>query len=441
MANSTVPGATGTVVQVIPQASSSNTSTAQTLVANVGSLATAGLASYSTFTQSAIPTPSAPTIASVGSSTPVSLGAQNLGTLTPNVVAVLINNTDRTSFTNTQFNNNQAIVSGTGGLVATDNGANTNVNVGGGSNTVTFSATSQNGTFSGDGTNVITVASKSGVVTVAGSTASADTVIGAGSAGIVVTQMSGSQAYVNGGAGNITIVGSAGATQTVFGGQQVISDGKGGTTTVNGGAFTGSLSVIGGQGYFKGGTSGGNSMQSGTAGSTTLVGGGTGDVLSSYGTADILIGAGAGLSTLDGSNSAGGNVFWAGTNGASNMYGSKSVGDTFYLSTSTVNGVGYKGSFLSLHTGPNSALYNLNKTVTNTVNVGAFGSTGVQNVAIADFITGVDVLNIGASQGTLTFANIFTGLSFAGVQITTQTGSVITLYNNTNISAMNINRT
>jgi hypothetical protein len=443
MPNATVTGATGAVVNVIPQASSGNTTAAQTLVSNVSSLVTSNVASFESYTASFIPAPKTTTIASVGVSSPTAMGVQNLGTLTPNVVSVLINNTDRTSFSNSQFNNNETVVAGAGGLTFTDSGSNTTVNVGGGATTITFGASAQNGTFAGDGTNTITVNSKSGVATIVGTGASVDSVFGGGSGAILFSAQSGSQAIVNAGAGNVTIVGTAGASQTVFGGTQVISDGKGGVTTVVGTTFTGSLSVTGGQGYFKGGTNGGNFMQSGAAGSTTLVGGGNGDVMSAYGANDVLVGAAAGLSTLDGSNSAGGDVFWTGINGASNMYGGKSQGDTFYLGTSTANGVGYKGSFISLHTGPNNngTLYTLNNNVKNTINVAVFGETGVQNASVADFITGVDTLRIGANQGTLTLSSIFAGTSYAGVQIVTQQGSTIMLYNNTNFTTSNVVRT
>ena len=196
-----------------------------------------------------------------------------------------------------------------------------------------------------------------------------------------------------------------------------------------GGHSTDQLTVNSGTGYFAGGTNGGNTMASSAVGLTTLVGGGQGDVLSSYGTGDVLV-AGSGAETLNAANSSGGVNLWASSTGSSLMYGSKTLGDTFFTNTSTVMGVGFQGTFIDMHTVPNTTVPGLNN-VSNTLVVG-LGDTGklAEYASLGDFVSGtdkiiLDTLNVGANY-TLTYGAV------GATQVTTLTttnGSTITLWN------------
>lgn len=362
-------------------------------------------------------------VGSVGGTSDTNSGTINLGTLGANVQALTINNTGSTTAANSKYVGNESIVSGTGNLTFTDSGASTVIVTGGGTNTITFGSGSTNASFSGDGANTLTVNTTGGATSVFGTSASSDTIIGSSATlagGITYTSAASAKAFINPGAANVTVFGAAGAgTETVFGGASVNS-------------FSGKLTVTDGTGYFQGGTAGGNQLGSSTVGSTTLIGGGSGDVLTAKGISDKLI-AGAGMATLDGSNSAGGDFFFASSNGASLMYGGKSVGDTFFTNNSTVMGAGYTGSFIDLHTGPNSQLRGLNSNVPGTVAVG-FSGSGANFATVGDFVSGVDklVLNTAVTGSSFTLTSgtlIGSSGPVAYTNVQTSNGSLITVYN------------
>jgi len=200
----------------------------------------------------------------------------------------------------------------------------------------------------------------------------------------------------------------------------------GGTVSVFGGSSTDQLTVNSGTGYFAGGTHGGNTLTSSSVGLTTLVGGGANDVLTAYGTNDVLV-AGSGIETLNASNSSGGVNLWANANGASLMYGSNSTGDTFFTNTSTVMGVGFEGTFIDMHTAPNSTVPGLNH-ASNTLVVGLFNSNLANYAAVGDFVSGtdkiiLDTLHVGASY-TLAYGTVNSGTEQV-TTLTTSNGSTI----------------
>lgn len=344
----------------------------------------------------------------------------NLGALTNNIQALMVSNTGTTTASNSRFIGNASVVAGQGGLTFTDNGGSTSIAVGGGTNAVTFSSNSTNAYFIGDGINTLTVATASGTTSVYGTNASTDTITGSGN--IVYTSSASASAFINPGAANVTVFGAGGGgSETVFGGAS--------TNT-----FSGMLTVTDGTGYFQGGTAGNNTMGSSSIGSTTLIGGGNGDVLSAKGVKDVLV-AGGGSSTLDGSHSTGGDSFWASSTGSSLMYGGDSQGDTFYINNSTAQGVGFTGSFIDLHTGPNSQLRGLNSNVASTVNVG-FANAGANYATVGDFVTGLDklVLNTAITGANYTLSNGTMGngtTQIAYSTLQTSNGSLVTFYNAT----------
>jgi len=417
----------GTYVNVIPQLSSGNNVIAQNLMNGISAINGGAQVLGNTLTPTSTLTTSGPVVMGIGQGSPAGVGYVNVGTLQPNVVAVLVNNTNRTSLATSQYAGNDTVVAGTGGLTMVDNGYFDTINVGGGSNYVTLNGVGA--TFGGDGTNFITLnyGNRGVASTVNGTTASTDTIKGnVGATGNLLYNDGGGTAWINPTAGNVTIMGGTG-TETVFGGSAYLQ-GKG-VVTAN--AFTGSLTVVNGTGYFAGGTAGNNIMSTSSVGGTTLVGGGSGDMLTSNGPNDRLV-AGGGIETLNASNSSGGVALFGSSSGATLMYGSASAPDDFWIANSTVAGTGFVGAFVALHTAPNSPIDNLNTTVHNTVDLGGSGTLGMANASVYDFISGVDkvnVFNAGGATATLTY---FTQSDF--VALTTTTGAQV-LFLNTNAIA------
>lgn len=417
MLQATLSGAAGqNTVSVITLSTGQTQVAAQTSLNSISTLISGG------YTGVNITTGAIPTTPIIGSIT----GTANviLGTLANNVQALTITNTGTTTVANSKFIGNESVIAASGGLTFTDSGASTTIIVGGGTNTINFGSGSTNATFTGDGANTLNLSTASGATSVFGTSASTDTIIGTAgtSSNVTYTSAAGASVFINPGAGNVTVFGTGGAgTATVFGGSSVNT-------------FTGTLTVVDGTGYFQAGTAGGNNLGSSTVGSTTLIGGGGKDVLTAKGVKDVLV-AGAGTATLDGSHSAGGDSFFSSSSGTSLMYGGDFNGDTFYTNTSTVVGTGFTGSFINLHTGPNSQLRGLNNNVAGTVAVG-FSQNGANFATIGDFVSGVDklVLNtaITGSNYTLTSGTLVgsTGpIAYTNVQTTN--GSLITVYNAT----------
>jgi len=410
----TIVGASGTNVVSQLQVTSSQAYAAANLAAsNIESL-------FGTYGQLNINTGyagTAPIIGSAGGSgVPTNNGTLVVGTLTSAVQGLLINNTGLTTASNVRFVGGETVLSGTGNLLFSDNGVGTQIITGGGTNTINFTASSMFGTFIGDGANTINVNSSSGVTSIYGTSASVDTITGSGSGQISYTSAPGSSAIINPGSANVTVFGAAGGTVSVFGGYG-----------------TDQLTVNSGTGYFAGGTNGGNSLTSSYAGLTTLVGGGNGDVLTSYGTGDVLV-ASTGAETLNGANSGGGVNLWASSTGSSLMFGSAATGDTFFTSTSTVQGVGFEGTFIDMHTAPNTSLPGLNH-ASNEIVVGLGDTAKLANFAsVGDFVSGLDKIvlvtaNIGANYN-LSYATVSTGTGTeAMTTLTTTNGSTILLYN------------
>ncbi len=377
----TLPGGASGVNQ-IPQTSTDNGQAAQTLLEGISTISGAQV-NGNTLTPTSTLTTTGITILGIGGSTPTDAGSINVGTLAPNVVAVVINNTGTTAAANTKYTGNQTIVSGNGGLSFVDNGVFTVVNVGGGNNADTMAGLG--GLFSGDGNNTITIqTANTGVAsTIAGTSSSADTILGAvGSTGSTVYKDGGGTAVINPTAGSVTVLGGSGGTQSVFGGSN---------------AFTGTLTVQDGTGYFSGGTNGSNFIATSSVGGSTLIGGGANDTLQAGGPGDQLI-ASAGITTLDGSKSVGSDSMTGSDVSPTYMFGSASEGDTFYFGTSSAQGVGFKGTFIAAHTAPNSGtvLDTLNNNVSNTFVLGAGHEFGT----VYDFISGVDKVSISAAQGS-----------------------------------------
>ncbi len=427
----TVPGASGvSAVSQISQLSSDNARIAQTLVEGISTINGGAQVSGNTLTPTSTLATTGTTVLALGGSLPTDLGPIDVGTLQPNVVAVLINNTNTTSLANSRFSANETVVAGTGGLNFVDNGAFTVVNVGGGTNADTMAGIG--GTFSGDGTNTILVQTANlGVAsTILGTSASADTITGApGSTGGIFYKDGGGSALINPTGGNVTVFGGSGGTETVFGGTTFING-----TIVTAPAFTGSLTVTDGTGYFAGGTAGNNFIASSTVGGSTLLGGGANDTLQAGGPNDQLY-AGSGISTLDGSNSVGHDTLVASNSAVTYMFGSKSEGDTFFFGNSSAAGVGFQGTFIAAHTAPNSGsvVDNLNTDVSNTFVIGS----GTEYGTVYDFISGVDKVSISAAQGG--FAIIAPTGAGVPYQLETSTGTTISFL--TKITTSDITKT
>ncbi len=433
MASPTVPGGgTTTGSNQITTTSSATLALAQSIINTIGTISAANTVT-STTVPSSVTSPSTPTPIAIGGTTPVSLGVVNVGVVSANVTAVLINNTGTTTLTNTSASTNQSVVGGSGSVNFTDAGTGTTVVVGGGSNAVTFSSTSSGAKFVGDGTNTIAISATTGTTTIQGTGSSVDSISATSKGNVSYTATAGATAIVQATSGNVTVVGAVGATQTVFGGSgaTIISDGNGGFKTINASAFTGTLTATNVTGYAEGGTGGKNVITGNSTGASTLVGGGSGDTLVAGGAGDNIVArARGGNTTIDGSQAAGGINEWADVNGnntnsgAVTMYGSKSVADNFYLSTSTVagttNGVAFKGSLVTLHHASDNTTV-LNTNVANKIDVGVFNNFA-QFATVTDFISGTDKLVIGQGQGTVSIAS--SGTTFS---VTTASGSTITV--------------
>jgi hypothetical protein len=429
----TVTGATSGVT-FISQSSSNNSAMAQALVNAITAINGGSQVSGNALTLTNPVVSTTPVVVGIGGSTPTNTNAGTIvGSLGPNVVAVLINNTSPTTLTNSVFNGNNTVVAGSGGLTFTDLGAGNTFNVGGGSNSFTLSGVGA--LVGGDGSNtvVLNAVSRGLADTVVGTTASSDTISGALGASVPLVYVdggAGSTALINPTAGNVTIVGGAGS-ETVFGSSAALG---GGIVTAK--AFTGSLTVINGKGYFAGGSAGDNVLGSSTLGGSTLIGGGGGDVLTSNGPADELI-AGSGSETLTASNSSGGESLLGNVNGATLMYGSQSQGDNFWLANSTTGGVGFFGAFVALHTGPGQPLFNLNTTVSNNINLGGLSSAlGATDASVYDFISGLDKVNVFNANGATARLTVFTKSDFVALQTTS--GSNILFLNTTAVKSSDI---
>ncbi len=385
----TVTGSTSGVTQ-IPQNSSGNGATAQTLLNTISSINGGSQFSGTSLSLASLSTTTTPIVVGIGGTTPTNAGTVT-GTLTSNVVAVVVNNTGTTTLTNVAGTGNQVVVAGNGGLTFNDVGAGTTVDVGGGTNVDNMSGFGD--TFTGDGSNTITLsgASRGAADSIVGTTASTDTITGAAGStvGVVYTDGGvGSKALINPTAGNVTIVGNGGV-ESVYGG--------------NGNAFSGSLTVTGGNGFFVGGTAGANFIASGTAGGSTLIGGGANDILTGNGSGDFLLASNAsGAETLSG---AGGNdtlrASLTPTAGVDLMYGSSKGSTEFDLGASTVagtatTGIIFKGDYVSMHLAPTGVSLG---TVSNTVVVS--GSTA-EFGTVLDFISGTDKVLVAAGQGAVT---------------------------------------
>lgn len=414
----TIIGASGAgIVSQVPVTSTSTYNYATIAAANISALISGG----GTYGQASVTngySGSVPVVGSVGNfGTPSTNIVANVGTLSNLVQALVINNLGTTTAANAQFVGGETVLSGTGNLNFTDNGASTTIITGGGTNTVTFSSKSIGGTLYGDGTNTVNVNSASGVTSIYGTSSSTDTITGVAGTKITYTEVAGSTAIIEPNGANVTVFGGTGGAVSVFGG-----------------GIGGSLNVSGGTGYFAAGTSGGSLMSSGTLGSTTLVGGGNGDIMNSNGTGDVLI-AGSGAESLNALNSPGGDYLYAGATGNAFMYGSYQYSDTFYTSTSTTNYVVnsatlFEGSFVAMHTLPNGVLRAANN-VSDTLAVGFNDLAGAANYsAVYDFISGtdkvvLDTVGTGASY-SLTYGAT-NGLS--STTLTTTNGSTILFYN------------
>jgi len=420
----TVTGATSGVTQ-IPQNTSGNATTAQTLVTGIGAINGGSQVSGNTLTLTNPIVASTPVVVGIGGSTPTNVGTI-VGSLSANVVAVVINNTGSTTLTTSQYGGNETIVGGNGGLALTDNSLFSTVDVGGGTNSDTMQGAGNS--FTGDGNNTITLnaANRGAADTVMGTSGSSDTIVGALSStvGLVYTDGgTGSSAMINPTAGNVTIVGGSGS-ETVFGGSAYIG---GGVVTAK--AFTGTLTVTNGQGYFAGGANGNNVLGSSTLGGTTLIGGGSGDVLTSNGTGDLLV-ASSGREVLNAANSGGGVNMFGNSAGATIMYGSKATGDNFWLANSTVAGVGFNGAALFLHNGQNT-------TVSNNVNLGGLSTTlGATDATVTDFISGVDKVNVFNTNGQTASLTYFSKSNF--VDLSTAGGTNILFIGTGSIKATDI---
>ena len=423
----TITGASGAMVATSIQVTTASTAAIAQAAADSISTLTAAGGGFGQANINAGVTTTVPVVGSLGGSTFANYDTLTANAIPNNVQSLVINNSGNTTASNSRFIGSETVLSGSGNLSFTDNGSSTSIVTGGGVNAITFSAFSANGSFTGDGANTIAINSANGATSVFGTSGSSDTINGVASVGgksssLVYTAAAGSTAFINPRASNVTVFGANGAgSTTVFGGSP--------------NAFTGTLNVTNGSGLFQGGTAGNNFLGSSTVGGTTLMGGGSGDLLQARGLGDSLM-AGAGSSTLDGSFSVGGDTLSGSSTGASLIYASKTQGDVILTTNSTVQGIGYVGEFIDLHTGPNSLLRSLNANVPSTIYGGAAGSagaTGANFASVGDFISGVDKLLLstvlGASTlvtGTLAGAG---GQPLAYSQVTTTNGSNFIFYN------------
>ena len=422
----TITGAAGSGVVTNVQVTSATTAViAQNAANSISSLFGSGGFGQANINSGA--TTSAAIVGSLGGTNSANYGTLVVQSIPNNVQSLTINNLGDTFASNSRFIGSETVLSGTGNLNFTDNGSSTTIVTGGGNNTITFNAYSANGSFTGDGTNQIGVNSANGSASVFGTAASSDTISGGTAASnIVYTSAAGAKAFINPRSANVTVFGANGAgSTTVFGG------------TAN--TSTGTLTVTNGTGLFQGGTAGNNVLGSSTVGGTTLIGGGSGDLLQSRGTGDMLIGA-SGASTLDGSFSAGGVTLSGGSTGSSLIYASKTQGDVVLTTNSTVQGIGYVGEFIDLHTGPNSLLRSLNSSVSSTIIGGGGTTSGAQFASVGDFISGIDKLLLVTSvvgAATLTTGTVAGAGSqpLAYSQVTTTNGSNFIFYNATLTSA------
>lgn len=416
----TITGAAGTnVVQTLQVTTAATAQIAQLAANNISTLFGSGGFTDANINSGFYPT--IPTVGSIGQATQAASGTLTVFNIPTNVQALTINNSGDTFASNSRFAGSETILSGTGNLNFTDNGASTRFITGGGSNTITETSLSSDALITGDGRTIVGLNS-AGQTTVTGTGASADTIFGSASvaSGLTYNSATGASVFINPRAANVTVFGAAGAgTETVFGGSD---------------AITGKITVVDGTGLFAGGINGGNTLGSSTVGSTTLIGGGAGDVLTSKGIGDKLV-AGAGAETLIGTNSAGGDVFFGSTSGSSLSYGSQSIGDTFFTAPTTQTGTAPALAlldFIDMHTTAQSVtIRNLNTTVSNTIAVG-FDGAGANYATVGDFITGVDkvVLNTSVVGGSYTLSTGTLGgtLSYTNLQVG---GGLVTFYNAT----------
>ena len=362
---------------------------------NVTTLKTSALANQVLTKIANLPSGSATLL---GGGNPGSYGAIST-TVPASYSAIVINNSDPTTVSNTADAIGQVVYAGLGNVMFTDLGTSDTIVAGGGNDVFNFGTSSNGATLLADGANTINISAATGTTTIYGTSSSADTIYGSASAGggIYYVSSAGSTAFINPGADNATVIGTAGGIEHV-------------SSVYGGTPFTGTLYLVDGTGYFVGGSNGGNVMGSSTVGSTTLIGGGQHDVLTSNGYGDVLR-AGAGAETLQGGSSAGDVSFYASNSGADVFFansvagGGLDSGDTFYASSSTVIGslsvsgpyAGYKfkGSFVVLH--PNA-----NNQSTNTQGSTIVGNAlaAPQFVTVGDFILGTDKLSLTVSAGT-----------------------------------------
>ncbi len=418
----TITGASGAgVVNFLTVTSASTLAVAQAAADNISSLFGGSIgqqnvnSGYSGGTQ---------IIGSLGSASQSSVGSLS-PTLNSNVVALTINNSDTTTVSNARFMGSQTVLAGSGNLNFTDKAGSTYVITGGGTNNITFSSFSSNGTFNGDGANTINVNATAGTTSIFGTGSSTDTIQGSSTgSNIVYTAANGATAFINPSASNITVFGAGGV----------------GSTTVFGGVGTpgiGKLTVVDGNGYFQGGTAGTNIMSSSSVGGATLIGGGNNDFLSAKGVGDVVKAGGLGVSTLDASYSKGGVTLQGSNSGASLIYASQTQGDTIFTTSSIYNAGPFVGEFIQLHTGPNSLFRSLNNSVSSTIVGGGGGqaANSVQHATMGDFISGLDKLVlvssvVGAYYGLAT-GSYGPGAGQVYTNVQTANGSLFTFYNST----------
>lgn len=418
----TITGAAGTgVVNFLNVTSASTAAIAQAAADNITSLFAFSIGQQNVNTGYA---GGSQIVGSLGSASQSSVGTLS-PTLNSNVVALTINNSDTTTAANARFMGSQTVLAGSGNLNFTDNAGSTYIITGGGTNNITFSSFSSNGTFNGDGANTINVNATAGTTSVFGTGSSTDTIQGSSTgSNIVYTSATSATAFINPSTSNITVFGAGGV----------------GSTTVFGGANspgTGKLKVVDGQGLFQGGTAGTNIMNSSSVGSTTLIGGGNNDVLSSKGVGDFVKASGIGVSTLDASYSKGGVTLQGSNSGASLIYASQTQGDTIFTTASTYDTGSFVGEFIQLHTGPNSLFRSLNNSVSSSI-VGGGGSQAantIQKATMGDFISGLDKLVlvssvVGAYYGLAT-GSYGPGAGQVYTNVQTANGSLFTFYNST----------
>src|SRR5262249_13788162 len=137
----TVTGANGAIV-TIPMASATNAAAAQAALNQISQMVAASQLTQVNF--SSLPLPGG------GPSGVVTGGAANLGTLPAHYLSAVSNASGAVTVVGNQ-NANDTIVSGQGGLWFTNEGQNTHVFVGGGTNVLAEGADSVSGVFGIDG--------------------------------------------------------------------------------------------------------------------------------------------------------------------------------------------------------------------------------------------------------------------------------------------------